>query len=291
MAILFVGSVNTARRGDSQWCFRLIHPSSQQRTVDRDSYRVWVLHFPRSQKVLSAIVMAGWLGYASQPPRSRRQQPQSNWTSPDTPCAKFDSLRKPLLGDIGVKIDATGPWANGFRRALGFWNTVLAANLHEETDLSTCSLRIIDGTPDILGHAVAARSQITDWANFKGKIAVSQVVAEDMNSDEIYAAAVHEIGHVLGLKHSANNHSVMFFLDVDGTDVLDGKDILDLSRRHKLRPAILAKGFVPIRASSAVIASKPEVWAIAPQRTENPRTPMRQDDGVAESAAPSANQK
>ena len=33
-------------------------------------------------------------------------EPPSNWTSPDAPCAKFDDLRKPLLSDISVKIDA-----------------------------------------------------------------------------------------------------------------------------------------------------------------------------------------
>jgi hypothetical protein len=184
------------------------------------------------------------------------QPRQSNWKSPDAPCANFDDLRKPLLSDIGVKIDAAEPWADGFRRALRFWNTVLAANLHEETDLSVCSIRIIDGAPDVLDHAVAARSQLTDRADFRGKIAVSRVAVKGMNSAEIYATAVHEIGHILGLKHNVNIHSVMYFLDVDSTVVLDRKDILNLSRHHELRPAILATGFVPILVSSSEIASK-----------------------------------
>jgi predicted Zn-dependent protease len=87
-------------------------------------------------------------------------------------------------------------------------------------------------------------------ANFAGKIAVSQAAAKEMERSEIYAAAVHEIGHLLGLKHNSNIHSVMYFLDVDSTGVLDGKDILGLSRRHQLRPAVFAKGFVPIQTSS-----------------------------------------
>jgi hypothetical protein len=203
-----------------------------------------------THKALSAVVIASWLGCASQPATGERLERQSNWKSPDAPCANFADLRKPFLRTIGVKIDAAEPWADGFRRALRFWNTVLAANLHEETDLSVCSVRIIDGAPDILDHAVAARSQLTDWAGFSGKIAVNQVAASEMNSAEIYATAVHEIGHILGLKHNANIHSVMYFLDVDSTDVLDGKDILDLSRRHELRPAILVNGSVPILASS-----------------------------------------
>ncbi|HVP11063.1 MAG TPA: matrixin family metalloprotease, partial [Phycisphaerae bacterium] len=88
------------------------------------------------------------------------------------------------------------------------------------------------------------------WANFRGEIAVNSVAAKGMNSAEIYAAAVHEIGHMLGLKHNANVHSVMYFLDVEGSEVLDSRDISDLSRRHELRPVILAADFVPIQESS-----------------------------------------
>ena len=76
-----------------------------------------------------------------------------------------------------------------------------------------------------------------------------------MNSAEIYAAAVHEIGHILGLKHNASSRSVMYFLDLDGTEILDGEDILELSRRHQLRPAIADKGFLPIEKRLDEIAS------------------------------------
>jgi predicted Zn-dependent protease len=160
------------------------------------------------------------------------------------------------MGNIGVKIDAAEPWADGFRQALGFWNTVLIANFHEETDLNTCSLRIIDGSPAVLSSTVAARSQFTDRANFQGKIAVSRIAARQMNSAEIFATAVHEFGHMLGLKHSSNSDSVMYFLDVDGTEVLDVEDIRELSRRHELRPAILENPLVPIHAPSIEITSK-----------------------------------
>jgi hypothetical protein len=103
------------------------------------------------------------------------------------PCPKFDDLRKPGIGSTGVKIDAAEPWPEGFRQALRFWNTVLNANFYEETDLNACSVRIIEGGPDILKSAVAARSHMTDWANFQGKIAVSQVETKRMNSAEIYS--------------------------------------------------------------------------------------------------------
>jgi len=200
-------------------------------------------------KPLAAGVIAVWLGCACQVTIQARGNPQSNWTSVDEPCAKYDNLRNPVLGDIGVRIDVNEPWADGFKRALTFWNTVLAANFHEEKSLGACSIRIINGGPDILNRAIVARSQITEMANFQGKIAVNQRAAKEMSSAEIYGTAVHELGHMLGLKHNPSILSVMYFLNVDGTESLDTKDIADLSTHHQLRPAVISVGFLPIQTA------------------------------------------
>ncbi len=192
-------------------------------------------------KQLCAGLLAASLGWAAGAPARVREKPRSNWTSADAPCAKYDDLRNRFLGDIGVKIDVAEPWADGFRRALRFWSTVLAANFHEVTDLNACDVRIINGDPSILNHAVIARSQIPGWGNFNGKIAVSAGAAKELNSSEIYGTAVHELGHILGLSHNADSRSVMYPLNVDGTEGLDSKDIMDLSRWHELRPAISSK--------------------------------------------------
>jgi len=158
------------------------------------------------------------------------------------------------MGTIGVKIDAAEPWADGFRRAIRFWNTVLIADFHEETDLKACSVRVIHGGAAILSSSnVAARSQFTDRPKFRGKIAVSPTVAREMSSAEVYAAAVHELGHILGLKHNASSRSVMYFLDLDGTEVLDDEDILELGRRHQLRVEIAGKHFLAIDQRSVEI--------------------------------------
>ncbi len=185
-------------------------------------------------KTFVAGVLAVWLGFAAQITAGAEEKPQSNWTGADEPCAKYDDMRRPVLGDIGVKIDANEPWADGFRKALSFWNTVLVANFHEETNLSACAVRIINGGPDILNNGIVARSQLTGRDNFRGQIAVSPGAATAMSSDEMYGAAVHELGHMLGLKHNASSRSVMYFLNVNGTEVLDSKDILDLISHHKL---------------------------------------------------------
>ena len=197
-------------------------------------------------KLFFAGVLATWLGCASPVPTPAQEQRRSNWTSAEAPCAKFDDLRKPVLGNIGVRIDVTEPWADAFRRALGFWNTVLAADFHEESNLKACTVRIVNGGSGVLNRAIVARSQITEWADFRGKIAVSPGAAKELSGSEMYGVAVHELGHMLGLKHNASIHSVMYFLNVDGTEVLDSKDILDLSTHHKLRPAILPTVFLPI---------------------------------------------
>jgi hypothetical protein len=196
-------------------------------------------------KQFLAVALAVCLGCASEVTANAEERPQSNWTSADEPCAKYDDLRSPVLGDIGVKIDVAEPWADGFRRALGFWNDVLAANFHEQTNLDACAIRVVNAGPGVLTNAIVARSQLTEWDNFRGKIAVSPRAAKTMSCAEMYATAIHEFGHMLGLKHNASSHSFMYFLNIDGSEVLDERDILDLSTRHKLRADVISAGLSP----------------------------------------------
>jgi hypothetical protein len=223
----------------------------------------------KTQQVLTGV-LAVWLGCAWQVTTRAQERRQSNWTSAAVPCAKYDDLRNPVLGDIGVKIDATEPWADGFRRALSFWNTVLAANFHEETNLSACAVRIIDGGPDILNGAMVARSQLTDLDSFRGEIAVSAGAAKEMSSGEMYGTAVHELGHMLGLKHNPSSQSVMYFLNVNGTEALDREDILNLSARHKLSASVVPTGIPPIRVVLAAVPMPSGLFSSADARSEFP---------------------
>jgi hypothetical protein len=111
-------------------------------------------------KILAAGILAVWLGFTARIAPGAEEEPQSNWTSPDQRCARYDDMRRPVLGDIGVRIDANEPWAHGFRKALSYWNTVLVANFHEETNRGACAIRVIDGGPGILSTGMAARSDL-----------------------------------------------------------------------------------------------------------------------------------
>ena len=198
-------------------------------------------------------LFAVWLGSALPIAAGAPNSPLPNWTTADAACAKYDDLRKPVLGEIGVKIDAVGPWADAFRRALGFWNSVLAADFHEESNLGACAVRIVNGGPDLLNNAIVARAQLTERDNFRGKIAVSAGAAKAMSSSELYGAAVHEFGHILGLKHNASSRSIMYFLNINGTEVLDAEDLSNLSALHKLRRP---------RASTVSVSTKVALIAV-----------------------------
>ena len=201
-----------------------------------------------TSKRLLTLFVAAWLGIALAVTASARDTQRSNWTTPDLPCDRYGDIRRPVLGEIGVRIDAAEPWAKAFRRALSFWNTVLVANFHEEPKLSACAIRIVNGGPEILSGPVVARSQFPAWVGFEGKIAVTPKTAGTMTSGEMYGTAVHELGHMLGLRHNSSSRSIMYFLDVNGSEALDSTDVLDLSTHHKLRPNIVASiAFLPIQ--------------------------------------------
>jgi hypothetical protein len=156
-----------------------------------------------------------------------------NWTGPYTACNQRAELLKHDAMDLGVKFSTSNSeLEQEFRQALRFWADVLDMTWHED-DTSSCSIQLVDGTPEILRHTIVARSQFTDWDNFQGWIAFNPKV--QLNRTELYLTAVHEIGHMLGLKHNPNAGSVMYYLDLEGQEYLDSADLALLATRHKMR--------------------------------------------------------
>jgi len=145
--------------------------------------------------------------------------------------------RNPM--NLGVKISTSNPvLAHEFREALTFWSTVVDMQWHED-DSESCAMQLVDGTPAILKTSIVARSQFTEWDNFQGWIAFNP--RAPLTNMELYLTAVHEIGHMLGLRHNPSVHSVMYYLDLEGTEVLDQTDLATLAVRHKLRVASLSE--------------------------------------------------
>jgi hypothetical protein len=168
-------------------------------------------------------------------PVSFADQRTANWAGDFPPCHRRFELLKREPMSLGVKISTSNPMlAREFRQAMDFWSRVLEMNWHED-DSDSCAVQLVDGTSAILKTSIVARSQFTEWDNFQGWIAFNP--RAPLSNTEMYLTAVHEIGHMLGLKHNPSTHSVMYYLDLEGSEVLDQADLTTLAGRHKLRVA------------------------------------------------------
>jgi hypothetical protein len=166
-------------------------------------------------------------------PVSLADQRTANWEGDFSPCNQRFELLKHDPMNLGVKISTSNPvLAREFRQALDFWSTVVDMHWHED-ESNSCAMQLVDGTAAILKTSIVARSQFTEWDNFQGWIAFNPKAP--LTNSEMYLTAVHEIGHMLGLKHNPSMRSVMYYLDLEGTEVLDQTDLATLAGRHKLR--------------------------------------------------------
>ncbi|MBV8073081.1 MAG: matrixin family metalloprotease [Acidobacteriaceae bacterium] len=157
----------------------------------------------------------------------------SNWAGDFAPCANRSELLKHGPMSLGVKFSTSNhAIEREFRKAMDFWASIVDMNWHEDEG-SSCAINVVDGTPEILKNAVIARSQFPEWDNFQGWIAFD--AHAPLSKFEMYVTAVHEIGHLLGLKHNPDASSIMYFLDLEGPEVVDHQDILSLASRHLLR--------------------------------------------------------
>lgn len=83
---------------------------------------------------------------------------------------------------------------------------------------------------------IVARAQLLDRLNFQGWIAVDPRASSYLADDDATAIWIHEIGHLLGLKHNPSASSVIFGVDVDGSSKLDSQDLRAIASQHALRP-------------------------------------------------------
>ena len=170
------------------------------------------------------------------------------WTGPYRPCDGHAEVLKREPMNLGVRFSNSNPAVNAeFARAMSFWASILEMNWHEE-DSQACAIQAVDGDPDLFRPGEVARAQFPGLPAYRGWIAFNPRVS--LPADELFVTAVHELGHLLGLQHSSNASSVMYFLALDGPVFLDSADLAALATRHRLR-AVAGTGDVPESAVQA----------------------------------------
>jgi hypothetical protein len=164
----------------------------------------------------------------------------TNWSANRPPCDRHSELLKQGHMDLGVRMATTNPFlAEQFRRAMDSWARILDLDWHED-NTQNCSIQLFDGERELFQAVyVAARSHLPDRHDFQGWIAFNP--SQTLSEAELYRISVHEIGHMLGLQHSSNAMSVMYFLDLEGLEWLDPADLAILAKHHRLRLATLDK--------------------------------------------------
>jgi len=138
---------------------------------------------------------------------------------------------------------------------MSFWAEVLDMEWHTESGRA-CAVQVVDGHAGLFASAQLARAQFPTARSFQGWIAFNPRMT--LPANELFTTAVHEIGHLLGLPHSANPSSVMYFLYLDGPVCLDSADVSALAARHKLRTeASLCSGPVRAQATPPLLVTRP----------------------------------
>jgi hypothetical protein len=162
---------------------------------------------------------------------------QGDWTGGYERCDHHSELLRREPMEIGVRFSTSNrKLAEQFASALSFWATIVEMKWHRVEDMS-CAVQIVDGTTDLFQSAVVARAQFPHASSFQGWIAFNPAVS--LPSPELFVTAVHEFGHVLGLPHSTNPSSAMYFLRTHGPVFLDEADLSALARHHKLRLRVI----------------------------------------------------
>jgi Matrixin len=172
----------------------------------------------------------------------RAGTPPGAWTGPYSPCDGHAEILKQGPMNLGVRFSTSNPTLKTeFAHAMSFWASVLDMNWHEE-DSRACAIQAVDGVPDLFVPGAVARAQFPGQPEYQGWIAFNP--GRSLPANELFLTAVHELGHVLGLPHSANASSAMYFLALDGPVFLDSADLAALATRHRLR-AVAGKDGVP----------------------------------------------
>ena len=174
-------------------------------------------------------------GMAQVPPRKSIQQ---NFDGPYLACRTAAALQEnkgPL--DLGVRIATKDlRLAGAFRQALDFWSRIVDMRWHEVDD-DACSIVLLDGGTELFDDGLWARSHLPAWPDFKGRVAFDGRLVPCIPDADLYATAVHEVGHLLGLRHNPQPTSIMYARADEFHPALfiDRDDLAGVAAHHKLR--------------------------------------------------------
>ena len=173
--------------------------------------------------------------------------------------SNYSSLKTKYQGyedfDSSINLTVQGLIANAFT----VWEAVANIDFVQVADSSAANIRI--GNLAIDGRAGPGQESVlgstSKW--FVGTSYVAAQIYFDVDAYDnswLYDVAVHEIGHALGLSHSLNVTSVMYYLvnSQNQGGKLTGEDIANVVALYGAKGGVIADDYLATTATTGLVA-------------------------------------
>jgi hypothetical protein len=151
------------------------------------------------------------------------------------PCGAYADLLSTGHISVRVKLDTVArgdQWA--IKEALAYWSTVLDLDVTVDNNLDTCNLEVVYGSGST---GPLASTIMPHYDGYDGTIRINTF--NRVRPAALVAVLIHEIGHLMGLCHTRDRLSIMYYL-VDTSQSVNSTrlapaDIEMAGRFHALR--------------------------------------------------------